>query len=263
MLEQISGLSSPAAVISDLITMKGSRIHVVRDDLLTGGTKERALWPWLATVDAEEFIYASPFSGYAQIALAYVAQMMGKTCIIVAEKDPTTGDFHPYSLKAQSFGARLFGARTLIEAEDISRGVALNRAGMVKIPLGFDDQGFRDSMKSALIIEWERIQNILPQKITTLWLPVGSGTLASSFLSFLPKDIQVNCLNVRVLKSGDERVKRIAEDPRVTLLEADVPFHTPSRMIPAFPSNRYYDAKVWELINTFGATGEVWWNVAG
>ncbi len=264
MLETIhQSHQSPPVVMSQLLTGKEEEIHVIRDDLLTGGTKERALWAWLATVEAEEFIYASPFSGYAQIALAYVSQLMGKSCIIVAEKDPSTGDFHPYSLKARSFGAQLFGALTLTDAEQISRGVAEGRSGMIKIPLGFDDQGFRDSMRRALTVEWMRIESMVTQKINTLWLPVGSGTLASSFLSFLPSDIKVNCLNVRVLKSDDQRIKRIEQDPRVTLVEADVPFHTPSRIVPSLPSNLYYDAKVWGLINEFGKTGDVWWNVAG
>ncbi|HVK60991.1 MAG TPA: hypothetical protein VM432_05555 [Bdellovibrionales bacterium] len=55
----------------DALNIRGSRLHVVRDDLLKAGTKQRAAIPYLLDLRKdgfEEFVYASPFSGFAQIA---------------------------------------------------------------------------------------------------------------------------------------------------------------------------------------------------
>ena len=50
-------------------------VIVVRDDLLDGGTKQRAAVPFLMYFlqnGCKEFTYASPFSGFAQIGRAHV-----------------------------------------------------------------------------------------------------------------------------------------------------------------------------------------------
>jgi len=252
---------SPPVVTSILRTDQGEEIVVVRDDYLTGGTKERALWGYLRKLPESEYIYASPFSGYAQIALACVSAQMGKGCVIIAETDPKTGQLHEYSRRARAHGASVFPAKNLTEAEQIAGRLAASRRRMVKIPLGFDTPEFRQSMALVLSREWERINQRMPGGVRRLWLPVGSGTLASSFLSFLSEEIEVKALNVRVLPGEDKRIQRLK--CLVDLREADMPFHERAELLPAIPSNLYYDAKLWARINEEGQTGDVWWNVAG
>lgn len=252
---------SPPVELSVLRTRHGHGIHVVRDDLLTGGTKERALWEYLRGQNQSEFIYASPFSGYAQIALAYVSKHLGRRCIIIAETDPSTGEFHPYTIRAKELGAEIFPSRNLGEAEEIARGIATARTGMVKIPLGFDVPEFRNSMARVLSREWERVESTVPTSVKRLWIPVGSGTLASSFLSFLPERIEVKALNVRVLARGDVRIQRL--EKTIDLRHAEMPFKEKARHLPEIPSNLYYDAKIWALLDEEGRPGDVWWNVAG
>ena len=47
-------------------------IKVVRDDLLNGGTKRRAFTIYVKSKpEMDEFVYASPRQGYAQLSLAY------------------------------------------------------------------------------------------------------------------------------------------------------------------------------------------------
>ncbi len=253
--------ATPPVVTTTLRTKNGQSITVARDDLLTGGTKERALWGYLADLHFREFIYASPFSGFAQIALAYVSQQMGRHCIIIAQVDPNTGLLHPYSIRARDLGATVFSARNLEEAEEIAERLAADREQTIKIPLGFDVPEFRQSMASVLSVEWERIEKKMPEGIRRLWLPVGSGTLASSFLSFLPSEIEVKGLNVRVLKPCDPRIIRL--DHSIDMKTADVPFHEKATILPKIPSNLFYDAKLWRVIEEEGRDGDVWWNVAG
>jgi len=234
---------------------------VARDDLLTGGTKERALYSYLANLDFHEYIYASPFSGFAQIALAYVSQQMGRKCIIIAEVDPETGSLHPYSLRARDHGATVFPSRNLKEAEEIAERLAAEREQMLKIPLGFNVPEFRQSMADVLSVEWARIERKSETAIRRLWLPVGSGTLATSFLSFLSPEVEVLGLNVRVLPQNDPRIKKLNQV--IILKTADVPFREKATILPEIPSNLFYDAKLWGVIEEEGLNGDLWWNVAG
>ena len=57
--------------------------RVVRDDLLNGGTKRRAFTVYVKNKpDVEEFVYASPRQGYAQLSLAYACRDMGRKCTV-------------------------------------------------------------------------------------------------------------------------------------------------------------------------------------
>lgn len=252
---------SPPCVTSTLRTQGDEEILIVRDDYLTGGTKERALWGYLGGLTSTDYVYASPFSGFAQIALAHVSAQMGRTCTIIAEIDPRTGDYHPYSLRARSFGANLFPSRNLAEAEEIADRLVLARKQMIKIPLGFNVPEFRESMARVLTNEWTTISKKIPGGVRRLWIPVGSGTLATSFLSFLSPEIEILGLNVRVLDQSDKRLVKL--EPEIDLRLANRPFHEPATVLPGIPSNLFYDAKLWEHINEEGRTGDVWWNVAG
>lgn len=252
---------SPPVITSLLRTSRGAEIIVARDDYLTGGTKERALWDYLGGLTQKEYVYASPFSGYAQIALAHVSAQMGRSCVIIAETDPKTGQLHEYSRRARAHGASVFPSRNLTEAEEIAGRLASSRPRMIKIPLGFDVPEFRESMALVLSREWETIGRRLPGGVRRLWIPVGSGTLASSFLNFLPREIEIKALNVRVLSKDDQRIQRLKNV--VDLREAGMPFHERAELLPEIPSNLYYDAKLWAHIDEEGQSGDVWWNVAG
>ncbi|RYZ79617.1 MAG: hypothetical protein EOP06_26860, partial [Proteobacteria bacterium] len=84
--------------IEPLPIMSGSGF-VVRDDLLIGGTKQRAIIPFITELRQQgydNFFYASPFCGFAQIALATAVQLLGVECTIYCEKAPT-GGMHRFS----------------------------------------------------------------------------------------------------------------------------------------------------------------------
>ena len=62
-------------------------IQVVRDDLLNGGTKRRAFMYYVQSLpEVEEFVYASPRQGYAQLSLAYVCRDLGRKCTVTVPK---------------------------------------------------------------------------------------------------------------------------------------------------------------------------------
>ncbi len=66
------------------VVQRCDEIVVVRDDLVAGGTKRRVLPSIL--IGADEFVYASPAYGYAQIALAYSCAALGRQATIFTAK---------------------------------------------------------------------------------------------------------------------------------------------------------------------------------
>src|SRR5678815_1458455 len=75
-------------------------ISIVRDDLLPGGTKRRAIPVFFDSHD--EYVYASPVQGAAQLALAYTAREHHKHATIVCAHRTT---WHPNTQRVYALGA--------------------------------------------------------------------------------------------------------------------------------------------------------------
>lgn len=255
---------SPNPVVSTLL-FENKKTFVVRDDLLPGGTKQRACFPFLQDMmemGVEHFIYASPFSGFAQVALAYVAQELGVRCTLVCEKDQRflNPQFHPFSKAAESYGAKIVLVNNLADAEEVSQSLEKDKSDY-KIPLGLDCPLFKLHLKNALLKSFEEIEGQYGT-IKNLWIPVGSGTLARTIHSVLPSSTKLNLVNVRVLPSDDLRIEGLTRFSNVNFFHAPMTFHTPANDFPDIPSNVFYDAKLWAFIKKHGNDGDFWWNVA-
>jgi hypothetical protein len=251
---------------TSLLPIPQGLVMVIRDDLLPGGTKQRATAPYLRELMEEghtSFFYASPFAGFAQVALAYAAQKLGVSCTIVCEKDQTQPGrrFHPFSLLAENYGAQIILVDSLSSAE-VRAFELSHQSQSLKIPLGLDSPIFRQHLKTELMLQWSEIEKLSSQKIKSLWLPLGSGTLARTFNEIVPKEVLINCVNVRVLDSQDDRIRAISDNPRIKIYEAPMKFHEEARVLPTVPSNLFYDAKLWDFIRLHAHDRDVWWNVA-
>lgn len=116
-------------------------------------------------------------------------------------------------------------------------------------------------MREELTREWTNILQVLPKQPEVLWLPVGSGTLATLFSEVIAPGIRLHCVNVHVLRESDSRVEALRRNPRVTLFSASQAFAEEAYERPSIPSNIHYDAKLWSFIRQHGQDGDVWWNV--
>ena len=258
---------SPDVVIDILKTERGE-IHVVRDDLLPGGTKQRACGPLLEELARQgfsEFVYASPFCGFAQIALAYTCRALGFSCTIFTETDLSrrgSKQAHAFTKLAESFGARIELCESLVSAEERSERFALRSNGRNKIPLGFNCAEFTSAFETALTLQWNVIRRKLGKTPRRIWLPVGSGTLAGVFAQVLPEEAKINCVNVHVLPDTDLRILALVRNPRFNVYSAPELFPECAQSKPVIPSNTHYDAKLWQFIAEHGEDGDLWWNVA-
>ena len=240
-------------------------MHVVRDDLLRGGTKERGLRPVVEDLvrgGATRFVYASPFCGYAQIALATTVVPLGAAAIVFSDVAPGGATLHPYSLEARAHGAEVHPCATLADAE--ARADAYTRAhpGAVKLPLGFACSAFHAAYVAAIRVEWQRLLATVGRRPRHVFVPVGSGTLLRAFAEALDGSVDIHAIDVRVLALEDPRLAVLDTLPRVTVHRAVQPFAQPSDQPPPFPSNPYYDAKLLPFVDALAEDGSVWWNVA-
>ena len=70
-------LLNPPVVVKSASASDGRNFKVFRDDVLVGGTKQRGLIHMILSRDSDEFVYAGPVFGFAQIALSHVCWKSG------------------------------------------------------------------------------------------------------------------------------------------------------------------------------------------
>ena len=91
----------PEIIPNPMNPNKKIRVNIIRDDLLEAGAKQRAMIPYFQKRPEREFIYMSPFTGSAQITLAFAALYTGKRVTVFMDKREPR---HPLTKKALSYG---------------------------------------------------------------------------------------------------------------------------------------------------------------
>jgi len=252
---------SPPPIIST-INLENKKIYSVRDDLLIGGTKQRAIIPYLKKYmekGIRHFIYASPFSGFAQVALAYGCQELGVDCTLFCEKD-NDQYIHEFSLLSKTYGADIILCKSLAEADLSSQIFVNNNIKAQLIPLGFNDSEFRLLLEIEIEKHWYYLSS--KQEIKEIWLPIGSGTLISVFRKVLGNHIKIHGVNVNVIPDSDYRIREILKNSLIEYHKCNQKLHDPCMDTIPIPSNKYYDAKLYQFLQTHASDEALWWNVS-
>jgi len=220
-------------------------IKVVRDDLLNGGTKRRAFTIYVKSKpEIDEFVYASPRQGYAQLSLAYACRDLGKKCTVTVPQ----GERHWLTYKADEIGANIIevpmGYLTNIQAK-AKKYCFKNGAHL--IPFGGDHPIIVEAMRQTALS-----LNINP---TEVWTVMSSGVLSRGLQAAWPN---AKVYGVRI----GHNTTRI-EQGRAETFKSDYKFHQeckePER--PPFPSSLTYDSKAWMFIKEHATKGSLFWNV--
>ncbi len=224
---------------SEPVIREHSGILVVRDDLLPGGTKRRAL-PVLLT-GAREFVYASPVYGYAQVALAHAAKEAGvrATVFCAARRER-----HQRTREAERAGARIVevpvGYLSVVKAR-AREYCAVSGARL--LPFGLDTPLFVQALAD--------IARALPVQPTEVWSVAGSGVLTRALQQAWPS-----------AKVYAVQVGATPDAGRASVLKAPEKFEDDAKMPPLFPSCSNYDAKAWRFVKAQASPGALFWNVA-
>lgn len=214
-------------------------ILVVRDDLLPGGTKSRVLPQFLT--GADEFVYATPAYGYAQIALAHSCAALGKRATVFVAK---RAELHPRTLEAKRAGAKIvqvpYGYLSNVQAKAQAYSQA---AGVKCLPFGLDFPEFISALATVA-----RSLGIQPAEV---WSVAGSGTLSRALQMAWP-NATFNAVQVGIQPAVGKARLHVAPEK----------FEQDAKTRPPFPSCSNYDAKAWQFVKRYATPGALFWNVA-
>jgi hypothetical protein len=233
-------MGAPVAVAAPVLA-EHEGIVVLRDDLLEGGSKVRVAPRLLAS--NEEWVFAGPAQGYAQLALAIACEQEGKRAVFftAARKVP-----HPLTAQAMRHGLKVVwvphGRMSNVQAK--ARAYCA-MTGATHIPLGLLLPGMEDALAG--------LARSLPADPREVWVTAGSGTLARACGRAWP-DAELHAVQVGMAPRLPARcVHHIAPEP----------FEAPAQLPPPFPSARAYDAKAWRFAATLGRRDghALFWNV--
>ena len=220
-------------------------IKVVRDDLLNGGTKRRAFTTYIKSKpEIDEFVYASPRQGYAQLSLAYACRDLGKKATVTIPE----GQRYWLTHKSEELGANIIevpmGFLTNIQAK--AKKYCFNN-GAHLIPFGGDHPVIIEAMRqTALSLD------VNPKEV---WTVMSSGVLSRGLQGAWP-DAKV--YGVRIGHNTPPREQGSAET-----FKSDYKFHQECKKpeSPPFPSSLTYDSKAWSFIREYASDGALFWNV--
>ena len=236
---------------SAFIKGKKDKFYVFRDDLLYGGTKQRALLNYAVFMGAQNYdcvIYAGPPQGIAQVALGVICKYLNKPGIMIyidpfypfiqnEKKRQNNYRKFPMSCKAAKMGVKLlYGGRTLDEAQNFAQDFAKTNNGFL-VPFGLDDPNFKGLLVEALC---EAIPLKIRESKIVLWTIVGSGLLMNTFYEVFPNAF---IIGVRAGKA----INTDALDPtRTFTITTHYKFTDVPATLPPYPTVPCYDGKIWE-----------------
>lgn len=222
--------------------------YVVRDDKLGYGSKARFI-DYLVKTEGDEWVFGGANKvGWGPISLTHVCNKYGKkaTFFMAKRSVPTW-----HQQQVLDMGGTIHWvdngmltvtkarARKYYERDTVSRRV---------LPLGLE----HPTVLASIV----KVARNLPVKPTEIWTVASSGTLNRGLQLAFP-DVPAYAVEVGHKMSDYEKGRAItmrssyAYDQKVE----------ESRM-PPYPSEPYYDAKLWDFVVSNGKKGALIWNVA-
>lgn len=224
--------------------------YIVRDDLLGYGSKARFI-DYLVKTDGQEWVFGGANKvGWGPISLTHVCNRYGKRATFFMPQrttnPPTWHQQHVLNtggtihwVKAGMLNVTLSHARRYYEEDPIHRRI---------LPLGLD----HPTVLGSII----KVARALPITPTEIWTVASSGTLSRGLQLAFP-NLSVYTVEVGHKMSDAQRGRAIV-------------FRSPYKYdqavkgddIPPYPSEPFYDAKVWSFMKQHAKQGALCWNVA-
>ena len=228
----------------------GKTFHLLQDGILPGGTKQRGIFEYMAKYAEkyDEFIYAGPSEGFAQLALSFVAFRLG----VKATNFVDSRSFSRQMRKAKSFGCKYVIVKGgLKQVKEEATMYHNTRPNSMLLPFGLMDHDFLEIMENNIR---DALIDIIDNPPKRLWLVAGSGTLMKIFANIFP-----DC-ELLVVQVG----KTIWDDmlpPNAKKYIAPEKFqHNPMKM-PPYRTVPNYDGKLWQFVLKDGQNDDYILNV--
>lgn len=223
--------------------------HVVRDDLLKYGSKVRFIDFLVKTEPCDEWVFGGANKvGWGPISLTYLCNKYNKkaTFFMAKRSSPT---WH------QQFVLDLGGKINWVENGMLTVTKAKARRYYEEdiirrrlLPLGLE----HPTVLASIV----RVARSLPIAPTEIWTVASSGTLSRGLQAAFP-DIPAYAVQTGHKMSDYEKGRAI-------VIPSPYKFDQMCREedMPPYPSEPYYDAKLWSFVRDQGKQGALIWNVA-
>lgn len=225
-------------------------IKVVRDDMIPGGTKQRAIDVFF-NKKGEEYIYAGPPTGYAQVALAQAGKKHNeKVTVFLSKRYQDT----PATKKARSLGAKIIYTKTSMRLkvlQEVAAEYAKRKNNRVLLPFGLDNEEFVQRLVICIKEAWGK-----KRKPKRMWIVAGSATLLRALYIVFPE------CHFLVVQVGKKIWPDQLESIKNTLYVSPENFNDIAEIQPPYPTVKSYDAKLWRFVLENGKDGDFVWNVA-
>jgi len=240
-----------------LVVENHEGFHIVRDDLLEGGSKRRFVDRLIReeiAEGAEEFVYGGcPANGYAQLSLTLQAKAYNKKAIFFMAQR-SLDNLHPYQQQALDYGADIRWVPNGMLQVTKARAREYFYEDPKKrrlLPLGLEEpRVLEDIATLAKTIEID--YNI---EISEIWSVGSSGTLTRGLqMAFPNKDVHVVSVGHTMKQHEVGRAKLYRSKYKFTQEVKDDD-------VPPFPSVPTYDAKAWSVMKEYAKKGALFWNV--
>ena len=240
---------NPDPVIVDYTLDDGRVIHVVRDDLLEGGTKVRHMDFLIRNIEQKEIVFGGGSAfGNSQIALAIMAKKYGKKTVLFQAKRKV---LLPNQVIAKEYGADIREVSmgmltvTLKRARDYVEKDPDNR---YNIPFDLDQNEY---IKKSMKVICDRL-DVEP---TEIWSVSASGTINRA-LQYSYPDLPVHAVQVGHKLTADDLGRA-----KLYISEYKFSKHVKDEDKPPFPSSTIYDAKAWKFCERYAKDGALFWNI--
>jgi hypothetical protein len=248
---------NPDIVITEHKVNYGS-VNVIRDDMLEGSTKQRALYEWIKSYkDTKEFVYAGPDNGHGQLSISIICNALSKkTTLFLQSSTGKNSDLVDRSIK---HGAKVYlYTDRLRNVVNEARKYVARTPGSLFIPLGVDTTEYQRLMVKS-------IKSSFPDDIVVkrMWVTVGSANLLKSLSVVFP---DTEFIIVRVGKKVYLDEYPDLESRIVATYDATTKYKFSHNVkesdAPPYPSSKTYDAKMWAYILNDAKDGDFVWNAA-
>jgi hypothetical protein len=235
---------------------KDIKFKVFRDDMLIGGTKQRAFIPLLEKSNKKEFVYAGPNTGYAQVALAYAAHLTKKKGTMFLSNYGKRTAITRYAL---TFGLNLKEQKftKLKELQERASKYVNENSQRHYIKMSHTEDYVKiltENLKKAMPkVNPSDGTRVNPRRI---WLVAGSAGVLNALYKIFPN------AEFMVVQVGKKIWPDQIESARTTLFISKEPYSKVAKKQPPYLTVRTYDAKLWTFFMRHGKEGDYIWNVA-
>jgi hypothetical protein len=213
---------------------------VVREDVLSVGTKARAGELLIATAESDTIVYVQPRFGFAGISLTELCKKYNKRLVLFMPSSKEISDHQAFCIE-NGCEYHFHRIAAMPNLNLIAKRWADENNGMF-IPLGL-----KHKLVTAMIVK--TASEIDEPK--SFWTAFSTGVLNRALQIAWPNSIANGVAVSRNIHDGEKGRANIVSHYRN--------FSQNSLILPPFPSARNYDAKVWE----YTKPGDLFWNVAG